>query len=499
MKVDKETLLKNRFWIMVGGIVLLLLIASTWLGTGVADELVDKKDKTDKHKQEVNVRAASPLKGKEEMLVMEDKQKGLDKQKGIVWTQDWELQNGEKDPLIVWPKGYGIEKELGTKKFGFGFEPTLVPSYTRGESYGDQVRELGKTFVTEIPGGPVFEATAFKDGWQKVLRYVKNDRGDVGWKPKAEVEEVWLAQEDFWVQRALLRSIKAANDTLARLAPVEGAAKPDKDELFRQRFANPYWQLEIAVAKKAGDYHIQGTITNVGKRRQTLGKDGRLFFLVRLNKDENSPPAILEIQSEALGVGKEAAFATKKPIKGTKDPEGIFAVEQVLETATSPVKRIDQIALGAHSHRTYQPTLLKASFSPGPDSYAVTNTAQSARPGEAPPKPSGAEVTENGLMRYRYSDRTGEVRRMPLGLVLIVDQAHVPEVHTALINSNLRFQITQSNFQHFRDRLLPADKTTEGKVAEPTNPGNLGELSIYGIASLYERPPEKKAVAEAPR
>jgi hypothetical protein len=66
-----------------------------------------------------------------------------------------------------------------------------------------------------------------------------------------------------------------------------------------------------------------------------------------------------------------------------------------------------------------------------------------------------------------------------------VEQAHVPEVETALVNCKLCFQITQTSKQVYQ----PTAAGDKDKGASETPVGNLVELSIYGIASIYERPP----------
>jgi len=514
MKVDKESLARNRFWITLGGVVLLVLIAAIWLGTGVADELNQLKDETTKDQESFKARAGSALPGKKEFDVLEEKRRLLEEQKTLVWNDGWEIQNATKDartgakkePLISWPKRFqdDLDKLQSPPQFGYAFDPSWVGDYTRADSYAKEYQDLATFFQNKV--GPAdaettIDAVLYKSDntkkeapWEQVLRHVRNERG-IGWKG-GTVEEVWLAQEDYWVQRALLQALRQANDTIGRYKEVAGAGKVEAGELFRKRFANPYWQLDLAVVKAPDGFHIKGTIANVGKRRQSLGKDGRIFYWVRLHNDESAKPVALEIQAETLGAGKEATFQTRKPLDVFKDPEGIFAVEQIFETATAPIKRIDQVALGAQSHRTFQPTLLRPRFSPGPASINVTTSGQPARPGET--ARSADQTDENKLVRYRYSDMTEQVRRMPLGLVLVVDQAHVPEVLAALANSNLRFQITQWNTQFFKGELVPPPTGPVGKpVADASIASNMVELSVYGIASLFERPPVKKPVVRA--
>jgi hypothetical protein len=64
-------------------------------------------------------------------------------------------------------------------------------------------------------------------------------------------------------------------------------------------------------------------------------------------------------------------------------------------------------------------------------------------------------VTRNGLIRNRYVDVTDQVRRMPVGMVVVVDQAHVQDFLTAFANARLRVQTTQVHWQHLRDNIKP--------------------------------------------
>ena len=57
---------------------------------------------------------------------------------------------------------------------------------------------------------------------------------------------------------------------------------------------------------------------------------------------------------------------------------------------------------------------------------------------------------------------------MPIGMVLIVDQAHVQDVLTSFARSRLRFQITQVEWKRYRGSIQPAvieDGKVEGERA----------------------------------
>jgi hypothetical protein len=65
-----------------------------------------------------------------------------------------------------------------------------------------------------------------------------------------------------------------------------------------------------------------------------------------------------------------------------------------------------------------------------------------------------AAVTDGNKKRYLVS--TDQVRRMPVGIVVVVDQAYMEDVLLAFANSPLRFQITQVEWKRFTGTLAGA-------------------------------------------
>ncbi len=526
LQIDKETLIKHRFWIMLGGIAFLMLLATSWLGTGVADELDGLKRAIDKHRADLKANAAKHLAGEEEKKVLDNKRKVLEGRKAIIWTEAWDLQNPPGDPLLVWPKL--VEKDFAELPFGFEFDPKFVNDYVRKNSYYSQFDDGGgpglahgiaNIFKVEVSpkkvdptkketvrDAIVLDPVHFKEGWQNIIRHVKEKPG---WNDHPTYEEVWLAQEDYWLQRELLRALKQACYSVGHFVPVEGAGKPDtaSNELGRQRFINggghrdnATWQVDLALVKKDTKFHLAGKITNIGRRKQGLGK---IYFFVRVHRDETAKPIILEVQGEELGIGKDWPINSPALADLFRNPDGVYDLEQIFDENTSPIRRIDQIAMFRSAHRTFKSELKKSEFS-----KKMAGTNPTAPREDQKPEEIAEDRTENGLVRARYYDITEQVRRIPLGVDLVVDQAHIPEILTALANCpdpkvpnsmancKLRFQTTQVNFQPFRGTLKdekgPAGFTDPRLAALSEESSNsLMELSVYGIASLYERPPKK--------
>jgi hypothetical protein len=82
-------------------------------------------------------------------------------------------------------------------------------------------------------------------------------------------------------------------------------------------------------------------------------------------------------------------------------------------------------------------------------------------PGALGGGPEG-EHTPNGLVETRYLEVTPQARRLPVAIVLIVDQAHVARVQTAFSDSPLRFLITQVLLHRYPRSVRPDAPTQPG-------------------------------------
>src|SRR6516164_606929 len=98
--MDKETLVKNRFWIALGGAGLLVLIAWFWLlvaGSSAGDA---QRDKFEKLVKTLNDSAKGPVTNANWKTPWEEYAKAYNDQKEGVWKQAWEKQKG----LYTWEK-----------------------------------------------------------------------------------------------------------------------------------------------------------------------------------------------------------------------------------------------------------------------------------------------------------------------------------------------------------------------------------------------------------
>ena len=389
------------------------------------------------------------------------------------------------------------------------------------------------------------------------------------WNIKGDIStEAWIAQEDLWVQTEIYRLIRTANDSLAKFHPVDpkkAEGKPGDAVVFY----NSYFDLSVKLQpdKKA----LEVTIANRLDRRQKIDS---MKLRVRTQADAKSEPDVVTINGDPLDPrgSKGAVRQVVLKLTGTRQRDGVYAAEQVLTWETAAVKRIDQIAIGSLEGdnvsfaqkeivKGLRP-LVKVETAAAPSDSSPTSSPTgggsggSGRPGFGgqggfvPGEKGGGgadtKKSDNGFVLDRYQEVTDQYRRIPVGVVVIVDQNHVDRVLNAFNNSKLRFLMTQSILNHYPHSLKPAsvsDKpetpmggdVVSGGGAKPpmggfgsfggfkpgqgfgpgsygpgsTGPGSPGspavdnmeanmELVIYGVVTLYERyPPLPKAGAAA--
>jgi len=126
-----------------------------------------------------------------------------------------------------------------------------------------------------------------------------------------------------------------------------------------------------------------------------------------------------------------------------------------------------------------------------------------AGPG-GPGKPGDTDKNFNpDLERKRYLDFTPQVRWMPVGVSIIVDQEYAQDFQVAMVNSRLRVQPTQVEWRRahgVRSEVSPTDKKDKDSsddknpsVGEATPPGfgptTISPRQMYQGGSSAYRPP----------
>ena len=108
------------------------------------------------------------------------------------WQEMWDLQQA----VYEWPATLGEDQIAKVKdlKFGDDISDSSFLSIFR-DHYAKEYETVAKE------AAPI----QFAGGWQAVLRPVP------AWKRNPESEDVWLATEDYWVERELLRALASVN------------------------------------------------------------------------------------------------------------------------------------------------------------------------------------------------------------------------------------------------------------------------------------------------
>jgi hypothetical protein len=390
---------------------------------------------------------------------------------------------------------------------------------------------------------------------------------------------MYLAQEDISVQRELLNIIRSTLDALKKFVPVEQAKGEKKPQLpagivAQYVFKNPNWEMSLSLELNDKKQLIisgaRSTIKNINASKRTMALDKAQF---RISQGQ-AGAVLFRIPAEYVLWNQQVELRNDVNIDKFNKNSPI-EVEQVFDWNTSPIKRIDVLAMGYNSQRLanyglkmrkIDDTLQVASGpagsmagSKGGFGFGGTMPPSISPPSSTPAtNPAGGDAaanlpaeTPNRLSRYRYLDVRDQVRWMPIGMVLVIDQSAMQDILSAIANSRLRIQTTQVTWTHVANvRSDKAENRGDGpsftsppsgkgsgedvvggkgsprmvvpgappgipgapSASMPPNFGGLGsnetrrfagnqedpnliELSVYGIASLYERYPPKAAAA----
>jgi hypothetical protein len=325
LKVDKEFLLKHRFWILLGVFVPFWLFVLIWLSTGVAGEVSKKRGEYAQVDQGLNGINRPPNDTWVEALkVHENSLKG---KKDLVWEAVWKPQVD----MMTWPGNARspLNEKLRDKYFGDPIDPADAKEYA-DNLYREQLREfvnsnllayyhLGKRI--QYDGKRVVEddyvnpsAPAFYNGghYETVIKPVR-------WGTKdPTTEECWLAQEDIWVKREMLHVIRTAIDTAAhcerasvfKRAELPGLdAKLPEGALAHQVHRNGDWELDLVFALPAAEngeapalvLSGKSRLKNINADRKTLPLTGLQFRLTRKDaRGQVRATAEFQVQGDKL-------------------------------------------------------------------------------------------------------------------------------------------------------------------------------------------------------
>jgi hypothetical protein len=501
-KIDKEMLKKQHFWLLLIPVVLGLLLAWIGLFVGVADATEEKQKANNDAKAEVERAAAQ---SKAVLKLYDERKEQLFQLRTKRWKEMWDLQ---KD-VYEWPKELGEDQVAKVKDMKFGTEIS-DPSFLN--AFRDRYAKEYDSLVAEV--APL----QFSSSWYAVLAPV------LKWTRNPESEDVWLAAEDFWVKREIMRALVNVNKEAALLAP-----RTAEKGLRKQTFFGRTWELGLQLVEKPNGLAIEGTIKNLTPRLQPFNVTNELVFNLWLSDSPDAKPFRFAVEGTALEGGKTEPikFVEKKHTVFEGNPRGFYRVEQVFDVRTAPVKRLDRLEVGndnslSDRHPKNKVELQMCPFSEkAKEAEGTANAAAPGGPGGpglpggpggpgasgvgiggGPSGPGGSlgqaaagDNTFNGLGRRRYISRTDQVRAMPIYTMVIADQAFVQDVLTAVANCKLRFQTVQTHLARFRGSLVyTISSGTEGDAGRPGGPSGFGPSGpsfpgIPGVPGFPSGPP----------
>ncbi|VTT97191.1 unnamed protein product [Gemmataceae bacterium] len=502
-KDTKELLKKHHFWVLAGLVPLFVLIAVFTISSSVG-EAIENREKDYKTSEQSIAAKLNPKSDKLIEAIQSQVSKVQDK-KNELWKQNWERQKA----LYVWPKTSARLKEVERLGLKFGDPiPSGDSQYAEFQKPEVYLAEFSKDLPNRKASLPnpgmadLIAPTQFKAGWQSVLRHVN------AWDERQLTsEQIWLMMEDVWVQRSMLDAIRQVNAQMAEFQRVkyvkndqvidDPVSKQPNDPL-RRKFRSRIWELELEVANKDNKRVLGGRLINHTDRLQLMGLNNTMVVKVWLQPGKDVVPFEFKIGGEFLP-GRGATKADGSPANVmtivptdehiiTGDVVEIVKVEQVFDTRTVPVRRIENLALGLTDSRFADKQMKIPNFKayveeeqraaaaappPGPGGPGAPKGPTFPPPGGFPGAPGatgpglrsgGGTVDQvvNGNKK-RYIEVTGEVRRMPVGIAVVVDQAYMQDVLLAYANSPLKFQITQVTWTRFRDSL-------NNGINNPSNP-----------------------------
>lgn len=525
MKLDKETLVKHQFWFLLGLAGTCTLVAIAIIFLGPAKKVTAARAAYAKAKEDVGPKAPKDLKNGKFTPPWEARQNFFAGHKATVWKEAWQTQTD----VMTWPAGLAdYEKAY----FGDTIRPRELLDY-KSKFYDTQFVNRAAFFRTVDGAPPYFpvafdekkifakrtwkeeEALSVEEAWlaqeeiwvrREVLRILETTIESIG-RFKEDREPLWTASLPALAGGMLTHLLLA--DPESYPGAYKNRPLPDKDlkgkalkGIVKSRlFRNYNWEVNLLLEPEAGSpsrYQISphSTIKNINPLRRALllmnGGTG-----LRLRAHQGDQTRNLEaIEGVVVRYGEQVEF-TKATASKSVDFRQDFWLEEIFQRSTSPVKDLLELEVGvpkAVSHRFAESfVLVPGRLTPAPPPEEAENKdapasgpggpggmmggGPSSMMGSGPGAPMGKggasatdkDFTPNGIPRKRYVLSNNQVRRLPFAFTILVDQAHRNEVLSAMANSRLRVQTTQSYWAH---NDVPAG--TAGTTGTPSIPSTLG-------------------------
>lgn len=550
--MNKEALKKHHYWILSGVAPLFTLLAVVMFWTSVGAKVEEEQKEISGKLSELT--SAQP-KGKKVLSDLDEQVGVLDKKRDELWKENWNRQ-AVQYKLFTWPQDNDPRQRL----------KRMEEKY---QKFGEKMRDPDDAFEV-FKRKEVYEAaydriansikpTVFpNEDWRGVFRHVNN------WgvrKPTSD--QIWLALEDYWLQRAIVQPVNVINNGAAKFERVPN--EDGQDNPFKRTFQSRVWKIELEIPTSGPDAMrvMRAKITNTTDRLQLMGINNRMRLKVWLSTLPTAQPIDFRLEGEFVKAGdtKEIPLVRRyHELPRGIEVEEIARVEQVLDVRTVPVRQVMNFEMQYLDSRHAKHELVAPEFLPEVEApMAGTGEEFGDADGGMPAPafgPGGGFGSKDGRKskagapkmilddnRLRYFDSTDQVRRIPVAIVLLVDQMFMQDALVAYTNSPLRFQITQFHWRRYRGKMSTSSGGMDGDgyvddggqefAGSPLDdfggeedygmsgpqgfgadfgPGSFGsragsvspeqvtsglvELTIYGVASLYEKFEPKETEGE---
>ncbi len=454
----------------------------------------------------------------------QDAVKTLDRKRFL--NTSWQFGVKEiKDPETNWFAGWLLELELTAKDKQVILEGSstnlsqvnaLPPSVVAVVLSNDDPR-TPREYLIPVEAGKLQVTTPDPDRKDPAKKLAQQPTLELFAKYAREIKDFKASSRS--IQVDLAEAAKAYKVPVSVFKKIERVQLlPPEGALDAQRYTNDNWIVEVQLVPRndqAGQ--VRGLVHNKSGRR-VLPVNFRV-----LTADVRRQQFAVEVklpQGTAFDANSSKDFPLQLVQEGQGSPVRIAGVQQVLDWRTVPVKQIDRIEMGLAAHlpsdRTASKFTLKAyNFAlkgGAADAAAAPAPTQPAGPGDTgTPDGQGAGAASNlpsgltsnhGIAKARYAEITRELRRVPVAMVLIVEQAHINDAILAFSNSKLRIQTTMVVWNRVPGLPRPAFLSAGAEKPSPTTPvvpgaratgpiaeeSNLVELQLFGLATVYEDP-----------
>jgi hypothetical protein len=495
IKLDKETLIKHRFWVALIAFAPLFLIAWLVLWLSVSDKVQAKAKEF--NESVANIDKVKDPKNKNYVEPMTEKKGKLEVHKIKVWK---EVYDPQWNLAIEWP--YDPQKtpklaEMYKESFGGPYDPqTKKPveiPYEQRQSYRE---DLYKPYREEKRKEFMELAAPMTMDFDRVI-----EMPQIAEHPEytPTTEEIWLTQETVWVKRELLGLLQATLFNIGYFRPVEDKSALPTGYVNRFRYSNSNWELELLLRKgERGQLFISknSTIKNINPQKRTLPLREVKVYLEQANpnseKKLNRPGPTITIQGDPVPWGEKPRPIGGEDVRIDQYPftekDTIYALQR-FTWGNSPIKQIDLMLLGYQSSRTAFQELKAIKEDEASTTTTTTTTSTTgggSKMGMMGGGESGAGASRGSgsplnITLKRYLQITPQVRRMPIGIVLVMDQAYVQDLMAVFLNSRLRFLPTQIQWQQDTRGIKPPDASESSRTPAPVaGTGGPGKMQIVG-------------------